>query len=288
MKDKETGKKTLKFYSDLTNKQKKDIVYLPEFIQKDAALSSNDFKAVSGQKADTLLLSEFMQHSSLNARASSDKSHKLSANITGKAHFSGSSKSSSGRIRNSNIKKPSSKQESIKTSSQSLTNNKKELSVLNKNEKTIHQQFEKKEGKNILYLLDHFKKTGKTEVSSYKTADKVIPFPDHKHHPFLLPAGRKLQSAGIAVMACLLVVLGGKTVVTGIDNISKKIAGSSRDLANVVDENPTPTSSEIIKALTEKEISITKAVPIQTRTVASTDSPELSHDTSESPTDSSL
>ena len=210
MKDKEIGKKPFKFYSDLTKEQKKDIVYLPEFTKKDSVkvLSSNRSYKVSGEKADTLLFSDFTQHPSLNA----DKPHKLSASVTEKTHFSGSNKTSSRRIRNSNIKESTDQQENIRASNQSLTNNQKKLASL------------KKEEKNILYLFDHFKKTGETQVSAYKTADKVIPFPDHKHHPFLLPAGRKLQSAGMAVMACLLVVLGGKTVITTIDNISVKIA----------------------------------------------------------------
>ena len=279
MKDKEIGKKPVKVYSDLTKEQKKNIAYLPEFTKKDSlkALSSNRSYKVSGEKADTLLFSDFTQHASLNA----DRPHKVSASITEKTYFSGSNKTSSGRIQNSNIKKSTDQQENIRASNQSLTNNQKKRASL------------KKEEKNILYLFDHFKKTGETQVSAYKTADKIIPFPDHKHHPFLLPAGRKLQSAGIVVMACLLVVLGGKAVITGIDNISVKMAENT--LSNLPDrrlavKKPTPpTPSEIIQTIVKKEIKITKAASIQTRTVASSESPELSHDTIEPPaTDPSL
>ena len=135
--------------------------------------------------------------------------------------------------------------------------------------------------------MDHHKKQVEKQTPSYKTPDKVIPFPQKTPFP-LLSDYNKLQNVSMAVMVFLFAVFGGKTVIAGIDNISKKTAAAapitdSRKIATVKPPqvmktlytwikggmNLSSESSDIIKKIKNENMQITKAGRSQERNTAS-------------------
>ena len=264
MTSKETKKNQVKFYTDLTEKERTGIVYLPD-IQKPSlkTLSSNSPQRVSEKKAKPLLFAQFHHQSSLSAKASSlEGSHGWMLSGTGKSHFSGTDDTSSPIKTSVNRDKPYQKGKSLSGAG---------------SQNTTPLSFDKNKKENIVYLQNHSEKKAMKQSPPYKkNPTQIIPFPFPKAPPFMRKgfAYAKLQNAVMAAMACLLVVLGGKAVISGVDNISRTMSGSIRGLAEASLLPPKP--SEIIENIQQKEITVAKTIAFQTRQVASSESPKSS------------
>lgn len=114
------------------------------------------------------------------------------------------------------------------------------------------------EKEDIVFLPDHFKKTGKPYDTAARSTGHVIAFRREKKPLHSVFPAYRLQKAAMAVAACLMIAVGGKAIFNGVDNISKRLTQTSGRF--IASENRIAPSSLIIKDLKNKEIPITKAV----------------------------
>ena len=293
MKGEKKEKKTLKFYAELTEEEKSNVVYLPQFIQKTFLKSSSeeeDSYEISKEKRNIVSLSQSIQKASPLKNFQEVSDNKTNAFDPEKSFESTTSTES----RVSNIKKSSDKKQS-----QSIPfskNNKEKPPPFKWNqEKKYYSELSEKEQNGIIYLPDFSERIGKTTAAFFKNFQKkgeVIKFPLQKPQ-FQTFLTHKLQKAAMTAMASLAVFFCGAAVIKGMDSFSKKIAENKKYKAVGTTPDPDrrpafskpippapkpvlppPRPSEIIKDIKRKGIKITKAESFQTRDVASPSSPD--------------
>lgn len=284
MKGEKKEKKTLKFYAELTEEEKSNVVYLPQFIQKTSLKSPSEKEnsyEISQEKRNIVSLSQSIQKASSlkNFQEISDDK----TNVFDPQKSFESTTSTESPVSNTKESSDKKRKQSI---SFSKNNKEKSPSFKWNQEKKYYSELSEKERNGIIYLPDFSERIGKTTAAflrNFQKKGEVIKFPFQKPQAqtFLT---HKLQKAAMTALASLAIFFSGAAVIKGMDSFSKKIAENKKHKAveTTVERRlavskpvlPPPKPSEIIKDIKRKGIKITKAESFQTRDVASPFSPD--------------